>query len=111
MGTREHGNKSGFEDFFSFSEITAEKKIQGKTTITDTPAVSKNSPAENCSVCGETEWWIDVHFGGPHCVVCKPPAASGLVRENYFYDHHGERWTVLIGKKSETWSKDNLRKN
>lgn len=107
------------KNFFSQIEIVAEKKIsiaaepqesnrpRHKTDLTTTAEKAAANENQVCENCGDSEWWIDIHFGGPHCINCDPAPARGMIRENFFFDESGSRWNITTAeKKIEVWSKD-----
>jgi len=59
-----------------------------------------------CSTCSDSEWWVDIHGGGPHCSNCKPPAVDSFVRWRFFFDEHGSKWNITVEKKFEVWQKE-----
>jgi len=89
---------------------TTNNPVEGSRGSTEQPVESKaDKPAEQkttCPTCNETEWWIDIHGGGPHCYHCKRPAVRSFVKWQYFLDDHGCKWNVTVGKKVEVWRKE-----
>ena len=92
-----------------------DRKVELRTTADSIDSTTADSPAAEtageittshvCQSCQDSEWWIDIHLGGPHCANCKPPPAPGMVKESFFYDDHGNQWEIKSGRKSETWRK------
>lgn len=111
----EHGERMDFKKFFNSASENkknetpeeTDREVELRTTADSINSTTADKEAEDhdCPSCQDSEWWIDIHFGGPHCSSCKPPPARGMVRESFFYDDHGNRWEVTAGKKSEVWRK------
>ena len=93
--------------------VQSDKSVAGKPVeiLENQHPNSVDESRQNiCKSCGDSEWWIDVHGGGPHCPTCKPATAKGFIKWRFFFDERGQKWNVTHDARFEVWTKELVKK-